>query len=138
MSKLTRYVPYEKLPKGNTLRFELHYDLGWHSYLSGQSTERGIWLNMRLISCAHHTSDGKPYTTETYPMFWHAQDRKRLMMKLKKSNEKKLLAMWDRIKWYSDEDFIEYCLIASWPLAHELISIEMGHVPELITVPINI
>lgn len=129
MSKLTRYIPYTELKGGNNLRFELHYDLGGMSYFSWQKTERGIWLNMRLIEKDNHI--------ERYPMFGQGKDRKRLMMKLSRSNPAKLSAMWDRIKSFSDTDFIQYYMLNDGPLALELLSIEMWHTPELITVPVS-
>lgn len=119
MSKLTRYIPYTELQGGNTLRFELHYDLGGMSYFSWQNTERGIWLNMRLVERA--------WGTERFPMFWQGKDRKRLMMKLNRSNPKKLEAMWDMIIDHQDIDFIAYYLHNDGPLAETLLEIEMWH-----------
>jgi len=129
MSNLTRYIPYTELKGGNNLRFELHYDLGGMSYFSWQKTERGIWLNMRLIEKDNHI--------ERYPMFWQGKDRKRLMMKLNRSNPKKLSAMWDMIHSHTDEEFISYYLHNSGPLAETLLEIEMGHKPELISIPVS-
>ena len=72
---------------------------------------------MRLIEKDNHI--------ERYPMFGQGRDRKRLMMKLSRSNPAKLSAMWDRIKSFSDADFIQYYMLNDGPLALELLSIEM-------------
>lgn len=71
-------------------------------------------------------------------MFGQAKDRKRLMMKLSRETKSKGFAMWDLLKDFPDEDWISYYLHNAGPLAEALLAIEMGHKPELITVPVSI
>ena len=101
-----KYLPIKPTRNENNIRISVFYDLGGHSYFTGQNSERGYYVSVQPVC----VDDRNGYQLVTETMF---RGYKYLLLPVKRQSKKaelQAIELAKDIKWLIDKVCNEYGL----------------------------